>query len=139
MVCKTSTEQKTPSASIIKSRLKILSWNIQSSKTTSINKFLDSSFTRILSGHDIICLQETRQAVKLPGFRSLCNLRPGAKHGGVGILYKNEFIGGIELVNNHKFNDVIICKLKKSFLNSIRISISLIFTLPHLIPRAQKL
>lgn len=96
-------------------RLKILSWNIQSSKSALTNKFSDSSFTNIMSGHDIICLQEIRQAVKLPGFRSLCNLRPSEKNGGVGFLYKNEFSGGIEHINNKKIIDVIICKLKKSF------------------------
>ena len=95
--------------------LKILSWNIQSSKSNYTNKFLDSSFTKILSEHDILCLQEIRQAVKLPGYRSFCNLRPGEKHGGVGILYKNELIGGVELVKKHKLEDVIICKLNRSF------------------------
>ena len=100
-----------------KSQLKILSWNIQSSKTGLINKFDDLSFTSIFSGHDIVCLQEIRQAVQLPGYRSLCNLRPGAKHGGVGILYKNELLGGIDLINKYKIQDVIICKLKKTFFN----------------------
>ena len=119
MVYNKNTKTKNRPTSIsnlkLKSQIKSLSWNIQSSKTGLINKFEDLSFTNIFSGHDIICLQEIRQAVKLPGFRSLCNLRPGERHGGVAILYKNELMGGIELVNNHKLNDLVICKLKKSF------------------------
>ena len=110
-----SKETKKTSTHLTKTQLKILTWNIQSSKTSSINKFHDLSFSHIISDHDIVCLQEIRQAVKLPGFRSVCNLRPGEKHGGVGILYKNEFIGGVEIVNKHNLDDVIICKLKKSF------------------------
>ena len=98
---------------LAKFQLKIMSWNIQSSNSILGNKFNDSSFINIFNGHNIICLQEIRQAVKLAGFRSLCNLRPGGKSGGVGILYKNEFLGGIEHVNNHNLRDVIICKLKK--------------------------
>ena len=103
-----------------KSNLKILSWNIQSSKTNLSNKFHDSSFTNILYKHNILCLQEIRQAVKLPGYRSLCMLRPDEKHGGVCILYKNELLGGIDLMKTQKTNDLIVCKLKKSFFKTTR-------------------
>ena len=115
MVYKKSDDLKTFSNFPASSQLKILSWNIQSSKTLSTSKFLDSSFTSIFSDHEILCFQEIRQAIKLPGYRSVCNLRKGEKHGGVGILYKNEFLGGIDTVNNHKIDDVVICKLKKTF------------------------
>ena len=98
-----------------KSHLNFISWNIQSSKTGHMNKFDDPSFINILADHDILCLQEIRQAVHLPGYRSMCNLRPGEKNGGVGILYKNEYAGGIDPINKYKTQDVVICKLKKSF------------------------
>ena len=97
------------------SKLKILSWNIQSSKNQLFNKFDDSSFTRRIFEHDVVCLQEIRQAVKVPGFRSFCNTRPDEKHGGVAILLKNELVGGFEQVTKYKSNDILICKLKKSF------------------------
>ena len=117
MVSKLLQEKQIPSNSILKSHMKILSWNIQSSKSSSINKFNDPDFTSILSGHDIICLQEIRQAIKLPGFRALCNLREGQKYGGVGILFRNEFLGGIQLIPNPNTKDIITCKLSKSFFN----------------------
>ena len=100
---------------ILCSKLKIQSWNIQSSKNQLFNKFDDPSFTRSLLEHDVVCLQEIRQAVKVPGFRSFCNTRPDEKHGGVAILLKNELVGGFERVIKHKSNDLLICKLKKSF------------------------
>ena len=99
----------------LKSHLNIVSWNIQSSRSVAGNKFDDLSFINTFKDHHIICLQEIRQEVKLSGFRALCNLRSGAKAGGVGILYKNEFQDGIEHVNHHDIRDVTICKLKKSF------------------------
>ena len=95
--------------------LNILTWNIQSSKSGLENKFDDPAFTDILLNHNIICLQEIRQSVHLPGYRAKCNLRPGENNGGVGILYKNEYIGGIGFVQKYKIQDVLICKLKKSF------------------------
>ena len=100
--------------------INILSWNIQSSKTNLSNKFNESSFTSILYEHNILCLQEIRQAVKLPGYRSLSNLRPNEKHGGVGTLYRNELLGGIEHVKTQKIIDLFVCKLKKSFFKFTR-------------------
>ena len=121
MDCKiTKIMENTATSNFETSNFKILSWNVQSSKTNLSNKFHDSSFTNILLEHDILCLQEIRQAVKLPGYRSLCNLRPEEKHGGVGILYRNELLGGIDLVKTQKTNDLFICKLKKSFFKFTR-------------------
>ena len=100
-----------------KTNLKFISWNIQSSVSPAGCKFEDSSFTSIMNNHDIVCLQETRQAVKMKNFRSLCSTRPNMKSGGVAILYSNSLIGGVEQVRNvAKDNpDIIICKLKRSF------------------------
>ena len=122
MDCKTNKNRikiSTP-ASNFSPNFKILSWNIQSSKNNIFNKFHNTSFTKILSVHNILCLQEIRQAVKLPGYRSHCNLRPDEKYGGVGILYRNDLLGGIELVKTKKINDLIVCKLKKSFFKLTR-------------------
>ena len=95
--------------------INILSWNIQSSTGADGNKFEDSSFLNVIKNHDIVCLQEIRKRIKLEGFRSFCNVRPDEKFGGVGILYKNELMGGIEVINGYSITDTIICKLKKSF------------------------
>ena len=103
-------------SSCVKSVLKLLSWNIQSSSSICGSKFDDPLFSNIFKDHDIICLQETRQSVKMNNFRAICNLRPGAKSGGVSILYNNGLVGGVDRINKNKGNnDIVICKLKKSF------------------------
>ncbi|NRB81826.1 MAG: endonuclease/exonuclease/phosphatase family protein [Saccharospirillaceae bacterium] len=94
----------------------ILSWNIQSPVTVNGPKVDDQNFLQTIIKHDIICLQEIRRSIKVPGFRSFCNLRQGEKHGGVGILYKNELSPGVQRIKN-TIGDIIACKLKKSFFN----------------------
>lgn len=111
----TKTNNNTSSSSIKNTHVNILSWNIQASNTVSGNKFEDSSFINLIKNHDILCLQEIRQRVKIEGYRSFCNIRADERSGGVGIFFKNEYLGGIELVNYHSIADTIICKLKKSF------------------------
>ena len=95
--------------------LNIISWNIQSSRTTGGSKFDDADFSKILTQNDIICLQEIRQASKFQGYRSHSVLRESQRSGGVGIMYKNELKPGIQIVNKYDTTDVIVCKLKKSF------------------------
>lgn len=109
-------KQKKPCVSY-KHNIKLLSWNIQSSQSTLGNKFEDPQFTEIFKDTDFVCLQETRQTVKCPGYRSLCNVREGERSGGVCILYSNQLIGGIEQVKNRSgiCKDIVICKLKRSF------------------------
>ena len=100
-----------PSSSLITQHcIKVLSWNIQSSNSVAGNKFDDQLFTNVFINHDFVCLQEIRQAVKVSGFRSMCQIRNSEKSGGVCILFKNELIGGVEEVKN-SFNipDIIIC------------------------------
>jgi exonuclease III len=102
---------------IANNSLNLLTWNIQSSNNIEGNKFEDVKFANIFNKYDIVCLQETRQDVKLSGFRSRCSIRKGQKSGGVCILFKNKFIGGIEevLKKSKNSSDIIICKLKRSF------------------------
>ena len=64
-----------PDSGLSKNCLKICSWNVQSSKTIGGSKFDDPDFTKIITPHDFICLQEIRQATKLKGFRSHSVLR----------------------------------------------------------------
>ena len=97
------------------SQVKILSWNIQSQNTITGNKFNDPLFIKNFDLHSILCLQETRQAPKLAGFRTLSNIRPNGKSGGVCTLYRNELLGGIEPVTKFKLADVLICKMNKTF------------------------
>ena len=111
----TNRKTNAPQTSIVKNSLKFLSWNIQAASTTEGNKFEISDFKNIISSHDFVCLQEIRQDVHLPGFRSVCNLRKDDASGGVGILIKNEFLQGVEFIEKVDYSDYIICRLKKTF------------------------
>ena len=91
---KSTTKVKTH-VTIIKNNIKLLSWNIQSPSSTEGNKFKDDSFSKIIAGHDLVCLQETRREVHLSGYRSICNTRKDKKSGGVAILIRNELVEGI--------------------------------------------
>ena len=92
---------------------KILSWNIQSSNTVSGSKFHDPDFCKILEQHQIVCLQETRQCIKVPGFRALNNTHDNEKHGGVCTLIKNEISDGIYKVSS-TIPDIVVCKMKQA-------------------------
>ena len=93
---------------------KIISWNIQSTNTNSSSKFEDPQFCAIFEHCPFVCLQEIRQPVKYPGFRSFNNTRRDQKHGGVCILIKNEIARGVKEVKS-SIEDVVACKLDKYF------------------------
>ena len=97
------------------SQLKIISWNIQSSNDAEGCKFNRTDFIEVLNKGDISCLQEVRQANKIVGFRSKHNLRAGTNNGGVSINYRNNLHKGIEEIKKYKMDDLLICKLKKTF------------------------
>ena len=98
------------------SKINILSWNIQSSNTVSGSKFDDTVFRNTLENHQIICLQETRQNVKYPGYRAFNNTRSNEKNGGVCTLIKNNFCDGVVKITT-SIPDIVVCKLKRSFFN----------------------
>ena len=101
------------------SNTKILSWNIQSSNTLTGSKFTDSEFCATFSNHHILCLQENRQRVKLPGFRAFNNTHNDEKHGGVCILVRNEISSGISLIKTSA-PDIVVCKLKHTYFNTAK-------------------
>ena len=92
----------------------IISWNIQSSNTVTGSKFDDPLFCDVFKNYPIICLQEIRQPVKFPGFRTFNNNRRDNKHGGVCIMIQNEIARGVKLVKS-AIEDVVACKLDKTF------------------------
>ena len=94
--------------------VKIISWNIQSSHTVTGSKFDDPQFCAVFENSPLICGQETRQAVKHPGFRSFNKNRRDNKYGGVCILVKNEIAWGIS-EEKTKLEDVVACKLDKTY------------------------
>ena len=110
-----STKKVRTHVTIIKNNIKLLSWNIQSASSTEGNKFKDNSFSKILAGHDLVCLQETRREVHLSGYRSICNTRKDKKSGGVAILIRNELVEGIEIIKNINSTEYLICRLDNNF------------------------
>ena len=93
---------------------KITSWNIQSSNSDLGSKFDDPEFCNVFNKSFFICLQEIRQLVKHPGYRTFNNTRKENRNGGVCIMVKNDISHGVK---QYKTNicDVIVCKLEKSF------------------------
>ena len=92
----------------------ITSWNIQSTSTTHGSKFDDPEFCKLFDNSLFVCLQEIRQPVKHPGYRSYNNTRKENRNGGVCIMIRNEISDGVKL-HNTSIPDVIVCKLDKSY------------------------
>ena len=63
-----------------------MSWNIQDQSGDQTNKFEVTSFTDLLVGTDIICLQEPKGMVKLPDYIAYNSNRPKSRSGGVAVL-----------------------------------------------------
>ena len=64
-------------------KLSVLQWNIQSANSTGVPKTEHKDFADILTKAGIFCLQETRTAVTLPGYRCFNKLRSSSKSGGL--------------------------------------------------------
>ena len=88
----------------------ILSWNVQSTNSVLGSKFEDPEFCKNFNKSPFVCLQEIRQPVKHPGFRTYNNTRKDNRNGGVCIMVQNEISKGVK---QHKTSipDVIVCKL----------------------------
>ena len=106
---------------IFRSCIKITSWNIACINNPTGRKTNDTDFTDILQDSDIICLQETNEAVELPDYRSFSSLRKSVKKasGGVVTLISNQINHAVSKVNDLSAlsQDIIVVKLKQSSLN----------------------
>ena len=113
----TNTKHKhTPSKTLIRDNISLLSWNIQSAHSVEGNKFDIEGFQNIIQKHDIICLQEIRRDIHLQGYFPICKTQTGNRSGGVGILIKHELLEGISEITKSKDSfDYIFCKLNKDF------------------------
>ena len=109
--------RKVKTTRIIKSDIKILSWNIQSPSSFEGNKFENQNFQKIIYDHDFACLQEIRRDVHLTGYRSICNTHSSKSHGGVCILIRSNLSDGIEVIKNLENWDYLVCKLDREFFN----------------------
>ena len=116
--------------------LKCLSWNITSINDTEGKKTDNDHFIKILKQNDIICLQETKGDVVLPGYTSYTNLRKNVKKpsGGVVTLVSKQLKQAVSKVNcvSNRSSDIIIVKLKHNFINSTEdIYIINVYIRPH--------
>ena len=106
---------------IFRSCIKITSWNIACINNPTGRKTNDTDFTDILQDSDIICLQETNEAVELPDYRSFSSLRKSVKKasGGVVTLISNQLKHTVSKVNNLSAlsSEIVVVKLKQSSLN----------------------
>ena len=101
----------------IKRNIRVISWNIQSSNSVCHgNKFQDNDFCKNFTSYPIVCLQEIRQSVKYPGYKSFNNTRAKENDGGVCTLVRHEIFNGIKQ-HPCKISDVVVCKLKSTFFN----------------------
>jgi exonuclease III len=96
--------------------LKFVSWNIHDIRTS--NEGLKSSmddFTELLNKNDVFCLQETKEPVKIAGFRCFNSNRKSSKSGGVCIGVRNDISKGVISVNTGCCDDIVAVKFKKGF------------------------
>ena len=100
-------------------QLKIMSWNIQDQSGDQTNKFEVTSFTDLLVGTDIICLQETKGMVKLPDYIAYNSNRPKSRSGGVAVLVHQSIKNGIRHIKIDETYDAAAIKLDKHYFKLI--------------------
>ena len=96
--------------------LNILSWNINDSSDKLLgNKSTNMDFVNILAQHDIFCLQETKEEVKIPNFRCYNKLRKGSRSGGLCIGIRQELVKHLKIMNTDIFSeDIQAAKVSKN-------------------------
>ena len=108
---------------IFRTSLSIASWNIQCISNDEGLKTHNDEFLNIVRDKDIICLQETKDAVELPNYRSYSNLRKKVKRasGGVVTLINNQLKNAVEIVKDSSSlsPDILVIKLKHSYINTV--------------------
>ncbi len=95
-----------------------LCWNINHhrDKYESI-KFEIPDVKKIISGHDIFCLQETKGAITVNGFKCFNSNRKDSKSGGVCIGIRKSIAAGASEVCTKLCDDIVIVKLKAKYFN----------------------
>ncbi len=86
----------------------ITSWNIQSTNYVLGSKFDDNEFCKKFDHSQFVCLQEIRQQVKHPGYKTFNNTRKDNRNGGVCIMVRHEISSGVKHYKT-LIPDVIAC------------------------------
>ena len=96
--------------------LKIMSWNIHDIKMKDEGlKSNHSDFLGRINNIDIMCLQETKELVKISKYRCYNSNRTASRSGGVCICMENELSKGVRPVNTDGCDDIVAIELKKDY------------------------
>lgn len=98
---------------VARASLTITSWNINDRIGDNHNKFDDPEFMKHLDSN-IICLQETKSAVKVDNYTVYNNNRPDSRSGGVAIMFHNNIKPGICNVST-SHHDIACIVLDKNY------------------------
>ena len=100
-----------------------MSWNIQSRNCSILGNKLDMcDFKNILDKHNIVCLQEIRRPIEIPGFTSYNSLRSETDiraGGGVSISVHSSIANGVKEVRHKSYSDCISIKMSKDYFINI--------------------
>lgn len=98
--------------------LNIISWNIHGirDKVEGIKHNIPS-VNSLLSKHDLICLQETKEAITLSNYHCFNSNRTDSKSGGVCIAVRKELAKGATRVSKVSSQDFVTVKLESRFFN----------------------
>ena len=104
--------------------LSLCMWNVNGiiSGLTKSNKLEDPDFSRVISGHDIIALIETKvsptEAISLQGYSTYRRDRPKSRnerhYGGLAILIRNEIRKAFDVKIIQQTSDYIWLKIDRS-------------------------
>ena len=83
----------------------VISWNVANIHGLLGNKTEDPEFLKIITSHDIICLQETGCEVSLRGYKSYSSIRKTGRGGGVTTLVKDSLLQYCSVVDNQLTKD----------------------------------
>ena len=98
--------------------LKLMSWNInhQRDKIEGV-KFEIGEVQKLIAGHDIVCLQETKGQVSMRDFKCFNANRSDSKSGGVCTAIRKHLAAGVVRVHFSNCDDILIVKLKAKYFN----------------------
>ena len=104
-----------PSCKKRRHSLQLMFWNVHDMRLKDEGLNTNSvDFIKCIEDSDILCLQETKESVKLPNYRCFNSNRPSSRSGGVCIAVRNELSKGVVNIGTKDCNDIIAVKLKKS-------------------------
>ena len=98
--------------------LKLLSWNINHLRDKHEGMKTDiPEFRKLLTDHDIFCLQETKGTVNVSDFRCFNVNRKDSNSGGVCIGVRKSLLPGVRAVKGVDSSDMLTVKLNANFFN----------------------